>query len=115
MTGEYYGTKAYQHYGGTNMARRGTAIADVTNILQSEEITGLEKIPAMTSHRTEPQVITTQELKEYVNEGVQEALESGVNIKTVNNQSLLGSGDIFIESEEDEEMTFNEIDECINF
>lgn len=95
---------------------RGTAIADVTNILQSEEITGLEKIPAMTSHRTEPQVVTTQELKEYVNEGVQEALKSGVNIKTVNNQSLLGSGDIFIESgEEDEEMTFNEIDECINF
>ena len=96
------------------MAVKGTAIGDVSNILQSENIIGSEKIP-VSSGQVVPQVVTTKELKEYINEGVQEALESGVNIKTVNNQSLLGSGDIFIESEEDEEMTFNEIDECINF
>lgn len=96
------------------MAVRGTAIGEVNNILYSENIRGSEKIP-VSSGQILPQVVTTQELKEYVNEGVQEALESGVNIKTVNNQSLLGSGDIFIEREEDEEMTFNEIDECINF
>ncbi len=66
---------------------RGTAIGDVTNVLKSDEITGNEKIPAMLSSEQSPQVVTTKELKEYINEGVQE----------------------------DEEMTFNEIDECINF
>ena len=84
--GVWIGKTAYQHYGGTNMAR-GTAIGDVTNVLKSDEITGNEKIPAMLSSEQSPQVVTTKELKEYINEGVQE----------------------------DEEMTFNEIDECINF
>lgn len=45
---------------------RGTAIGDVENILQSEDITGQEKIPAMSKGDEEPQVVTTEELKEYV-------------------------------------------------
>lgn len=45
---------------------RGTAIGDVENILQSEDITGQEKIPAMSTDDEEPQVVTTEELKEYV-------------------------------------------------
>lgn len=45
---------------------RGTAIGDVENILQSEDITGQEKIPAMSTGDEEPQVVTTEGLKEYV-------------------------------------------------
>jgi len=45
---------------------KGTAIGDVENILQSEDITGQEKIPAMSKGDEEPQVVTTEELKEYV-------------------------------------------------
>ena len=69
------------------MARRGTAVGDVTNILQSENITGREKIPAMMQGDTEPQVVTIQELKEYMNQGI----------------------------EVDEELTIEEIDELLNF
>ncbi len=46
---------------------RGTAIADVSNILQSGDITGQEKIPAMSTGGEEPQVVTTGELKDYIN------------------------------------------------
>lgn len=94
------------------MAVRGTAIGEVNNILQSENIRGNEKIP-VSSGQTVPQVVTTLELKEYINEGVQEALESGINIKTINDKSLLGSGNITIQEGEggieDEEMTPEEV------
>lgn len=56
------------------MARRGTAVGDVTNILQSENITGREKIPAMMQGDTEPQVVTTEGLKSYMNKDAAEAL-----------------------------------------
>lgn len=41
--------------------------------------------------------ITQAEAEELLS-GKQDVLESGVNIKTVNQQSLLGSGDLVIES-----------------
>lgn len=99
------------------MAIRGTAITDVTKILQKDDITGSEKIPAMLSTSKEPQVVTAQELKGYINEGVQEVLESGINIKTINNTSILGGGNINVSGDgiEDEEMSFSEIDSCIEF
>lgn len=111
MNGEFYGIMELQLYGGNNMAVRGTAIGEVNNILYSENIRGSEKIP-VSSGQIMPQVVTTLELKEYINEGVQEALESGINIKTINDNSLLGSGNITIqggEGIEDEEMTPEEV------
>lgn len=49
---------------------RGISIGDVTNILDSEDINGTEKLP-VSSGNTEPQVVTTQELKEYVTKGIE--------------------------------------------
>ena len=49
---------------------RGIAIGDVTNILDSNDIRGTEKLP-VSSGNTEPQVVTTQELKEYVTKGIE--------------------------------------------
>lgn len=68
------------------MAIRGIAIQDVNNILDSNDIRGTEKIP-VSSGQNIPQVVTTQELKEYVNQGI----------------------------EADEELTLEEIDELLNF
>lgn len=68
------------------MAARGIAIQDVNNILDSNDIRGTEKIP-VSSGQSIPQVVTTQELKEYMNQGI----------------------------EADEELTFEEIDELLNF
>lgn len=68
------------------MATRGIAIQDVNNILDSNDIRGTEKIP-VSSGQSIPQVVTTQELKEYMNQGI----------------------------EADEELTFEEIDELLNF
>lgn len=45
----------------------GIAIGDVENIL--ENIAGTEKIPVSSGQNT-PQVVTTQELKEYIQEGM---------------------------------------------
>lgn len=53
---------------------KGTAIGDVENILQSEKITGQEKIPAMRTGDEEPQVVTTEGLKNFVNKDAPEAL-----------------------------------------
>lgn len=86
----------YRHYGGVNMAVRGVAIKDVNNILQSEDITGNEKLPVSASQENVPRVITTEELKEYINDGMQQILISGDNIKTVNNESLLGGGNLTV-------------------
>lgn len=49
---------------------RGISIGDVTNILDSNDIRGTEKLP-VSSGNTEPQVVTTQELKEYVTKGIE--------------------------------------------
>ena len=68
------------------MATRGIAIQDVNNILDSNDIKGTEKIP-VSSGQSIPQVVTTQELKEYMNQGI----------------------------EADEELTFEEIDALLNF
>lgn len=68
------------------MATRGIAIQDVNNILDSNDIRGTEKIP-VSSGQSIPQVVTTQELKEYMNQGI----------------------------EADEELTIDEIDELLNF
>lgn len=68
------------------MAARGIAIQDVNNILDSNDIRGTEKIP-VSSGQSIPQVVTTQELKEYMNQGI----------------------------EADEELTLEEIDELLNF
>lgn len=68
------------------MAIRGVAIQDVNNILDSNDIRGTEKIPVSSGQST-PQVVTTQELKEYMNQGI----------------------------EADEELTLEEIDELLNF
>lgn len=68
------------------MATRGIAIQDVNNILDSNDIRGTEKIP-VSSGQSIPQVVTTQELKEYMNQGI----------------------------EADEELTLEEIDALLNF
>lgn len=52
------------------MATRGIAIQDVNNILDSNDIRGTEKIPVSSGQST-PQVVTTQELKEYVNKDIE--------------------------------------------
>lgn len=49
------------------MAVRGIAIQDVDNILDGQDIVGTEKLP-VSSGQTEPQVVTTGELREYINE-----------------------------------------------
>lgn len=49
---------------------QGITIDEVTNILDSANIDGTEKIP-ISSGETNPQVVTTGELKEYINDGVQ--------------------------------------------
>lgn len=48
---------------------RGVSIGDVTNILDSSDIEGTEKLP-VSSGETEPQVVTTGELKEYITDGL---------------------------------------------
>lgn len=52
------------------MATRGIAIQDVNNILDSNDIKGTEKIPVSSGQST-PQVVTTQELKEYINKDIE--------------------------------------------
>ena len=49
---------------------RGISIGDVTNILDSNDIRGTEKLP-VSSGNTEPQVVAIQELKEYVTKGIE--------------------------------------------
>lgn len=44
---------------------RGISIGEVTNILDSDAIVGTEKLP-VSSGETEPQVVTTKELRDYI-------------------------------------------------
>jgi hypothetical protein len=48
---------------------RGITIAEVTNILDSDNIVGNEKLP-VSSGTQRPQVVTTGELKEYIIEDI---------------------------------------------
>ena len=48
---------------------QGRTIAEVTNILDSRDIIGEEKLP-VSSGDPEPQVVTTRELKEYITDGL---------------------------------------------
>lgn len=96
------------------MAVRGVAIRDVNNILQSEDITGSEKLPVSASQENVPRVITTEELKEYINDGMQQMLISGDNIKTINNESLLGEGNLTVTGGNAIPLTIEEINSiCI--
>ena len=49
---------------------KGVTIGEVTNILDSQDMNGTEKLP-VSSGNTEPQVVTTGELKEYITEGIE--------------------------------------------
>lgn len=49
---------------------RGVTIGEVTNILDSQDMNGTEKLP-VSSGNIEPQVVTTGELKEYITEGIE--------------------------------------------
>ncbi len=49
---------------------RGVTIGEVTNILDSQDMNGTEKLP-VSSGNIEPQVVTTGELKEYITEGME--------------------------------------------
>lgn len=49
---------------------RGVTIGEVTNILDSQDMNGTEKLP-VSSGNVEPQVVTTGELKEYITEGIE--------------------------------------------
>lgn len=46
---------------------RGITIDEVTNVLDSTDMDGTEKIP-VSSGETDPQVVTIGELKEYIND-----------------------------------------------
>lgn len=48
---------------------RGRTIAEVTNILDSSDIEGTEKLP-VSSGDPEPQVVTTKELRDYIIEDI---------------------------------------------
>ena len=48
---------------------QGRTIAEVTNILDSDDIVGTEKLP-VSSGDTEPQVVTTKELRDYIIEDI---------------------------------------------
>lgn len=80
----------YRHYGGVNMAVRGVAITDVTKILQKDDITGNEKIPAMLSDSTEPQVVTTDTLRNYIADNIPTGGDKNIieNI-TLNGDSII--------------------------
>ena len=64
---------------------RGITIGEVTNTL--DNIAGTEKIP-VSSGETEPQVVTTSELKAYVNEGMQEEI---TDLTTIRNNAAAGA------------------------
>ena len=65
---------------------RGIAIGDVTNILDSEDIVGNEKLP-VSSGETEPQVVTTGELREYIQEGLPKDALTNIEIENLLNRN----------------------------
>lgn len=65
---------------------RGISIRDVTNILDSEDIVGNEKLP-VSSGETEPQVVTTGELREYIQEGLPKDALTNIEIENLLNRN----------------------------
>lgn len=65
---------------------RGIRIGDVTNILDSEDIVGNEKLP-VSSGETEPQVVTTGELREYIQEGLPKDALTNIEIENLLNRN----------------------------
>jgi len=65
---------------------RGISIGDVTNILDSEDIVGNEKLP-VSSGETEPQVVTTGELREYIQEGLPKDALTNIEIENLLNRN----------------------------
>lgn len=65
---------------------RGITIGEVTNILDSEDIVGNEKLP-VSSGETEPQVVTTGELREYIQEGLPKDALTNIEIENLLNRN----------------------------
>ena len=65
---------------------RGIRIGDVTNILDSSDIEGTEKLP-VSSGETEPQVVTTGELREYIQEGLPKDALTNIEIENLLNRN----------------------------
>ena len=65
---------------------RGITIGEVTNILDSDDIVGTEKLP-VSSGETEPQVVTTGELREYIQEGLPKDALTNIEIENLLNRN----------------------------
>lgn len=65
---------------------RGITIGEVTNILDSDAIVGNEKLP-ISSGETEPQVVTTGELREYIQEGLPKDALTNIEIENLLNRN----------------------------
>lgn len=65
---------------------QGRTIAEVTNILDSDNIVGTEKLP-VSSGETEPQVVTTGELREYIQEGLPKDALTNIEIENLLNRN----------------------------
>lgn len=65
---------------------RGITIGEVTNILDSNAIVGNEKLP-VSSGETEPQVVTTGELREYIQEGLPKDALTNIEIENLLNRN----------------------------
>lgn len=65
---------------------RGITIGEVTNILDSDDIIGNEKLP-VSSGETEPQVVTTGELREYIQEGLPKDALTNIEIENLLNRN----------------------------
>jgi hypothetical protein len=65
---------------------RGITIGEVTNILDSNDIVGNEKLP-VSSGETEPQVVTTGELREYIQEGLPKDALTNIEIENLLNRN----------------------------
>jgi hypothetical protein len=65
---------------------RGITIGEVTNILDSNDIVGNEKLP-VSSGETEPQVVTTGELREYIQEGLPKYALTNIEIENLLNRN----------------------------
>ena len=65
---------------------RGITIGEVTNILDSNDIIGNEKLP-VSSGEIEPQVVTTGELREYIQEGLPKDALTNIEIENLLNRN----------------------------
>lgn len=65
---------------------QGITIAEVTNILDSDSIVGNEKLP-VSSGTQRPQVVTTGELREYIQEGLPKDALTNIEIENLLNRN----------------------------